>query len=387
VDINIPKAVFLKGLQFSASIAKKREFGSQCSNVIIESFGNSAILLSATDLSIHVRIKLSATVKSEGRVCVDARQINDLVKSLPDISVNMQSKQGKDLNIIAKQSNYSLPVFDPNNQPEQPGEDSVEYTEIDSTSILSLIPKVLFSISNDSSRPHLGGVYFVTESETLSLVSTDGHRLSRSKCRWKNDSIISPGVLLSKKGVLEMRRLLDGASESTEIHVGKEYICMRTNDIDLRIRLLDAQFPPYNEVIPSKSPKCFVANREELSTVLRRMSLLSQNQICGVRFDLSDGTLHLSTASTEYGEAKETIPVRYTGEDLSIGFNAKYIVDALSEIDEDLVCIGLGAELDPAVIFPSTAAARDGDSARQIGDGQIEEEFRSFECVVMPMKI
>jgi len=377
VDIRIPKAILLKGLQFAASIAKKRDFGAQCSNVIIESFGSDAVILSATDLAIHVRIKLSATVKAEGRICIDARQINDLIKSLPDIQIRLRSSQGKDLNIVANQSNYSLPVFDPNNQPERPQFDQIEYESVDSTILATLIPKVLFSISTDSSRPHLGGVYLIADEGVLSLVSTDGHRLSRTQGSWKVGPTISPGVLITKKGILEMRRLLDGAGETTGIHIDHEHVSLRTSNIDLQIRLLDAQFPPYNDVIPSASPKQFVADREELSTSLKRMSILSQNNICGVRFDLSDGSLNLSTSSTEYGEAKESLPVEYTGESLSIGFNAKYVVDALSEIDEEKVCIGLGAELDPAVIYPKIANS----------EAVKDTLSRGFECVVMPMKI
>jgi DNA polymerase-3 subunit beta len=367
MQIKINKTEFLKGLYLAQSIADRKGTMPALANVLVRSEGKDTIVCAATDLKVSVVAEIRAEVVEEGGLSLGAKHLFEIVKGLPGEEVHLKKTENNWAEIRGGKAQYRLVGMSDRDFPRLPDQQTVEFKEIDATTLGSMIDKTIFSVSSDESRRHLSGIYLEWQKGTLRMVSTDGHRLSKVENEVGEGLQIEGGVIVPRKAVVEIRRLLEGVQGTCDLGIHEGHIFVRAKDLCLSAKLVDAQFPPYQQVIPLENEKKVVVERLALLDSLRRVSIMASERNGGIRLDLGEGTVRITSDNPDLGEAQEDLDVEYRGEGLSIGFNARYFIDVLSEMESEKVVLEFSGELDPGMIHP--------------------EEGTAYVGVVMPMRL
>ncbi len=310
---------------------------------------------------------LPVQVKAEGGLSLGARPLYEIVKGLPAGPITLKRTDNDWAEITAGNARYKLVGMSDRDYPRLPDHREVTFTEVSASAVVDMIGKTLFAVSPDDSRHHLSGIYLESDGERMRMVATDGHRLCKVERELGAAPTLERGVIIPRKGVAEIRRLLESAQETADLGLTADTIFVRARDVVLSVKLVDAQFPPYDQVIPKGADKSITAPRQALLDTLKRVDVMAPERSHGVRFELSKGRLRVISDNPDLGEAREDLDVVYDREDLVIGFNARYFIDVLGEIDEEEVVVELTAELDPGLIRPASG--------------------RDYLGVVMPMRI
>lgn len=356
MKFKIKRNIFLKKLMSVQGIVEKKHTLPILANVLIES-KNNEITLIATDLEVGISTKFEADVQAEGKVTLSAKKLYEIMKELPDSMITMTLKENFWVEITCNKSVFNLVGLSSEEFPKFPK--TGEKKEIINKNMLTeMIDKTLFSISHDDTKFNLTGIYFKSELDNnknyLTLVSTDGHRLSLIKkdIGQKDIDIFTKGFILPKKGIVELKKNMENMNENIKISVNDNNFTVLDENMTLIMRMIDGEFPDYQRVIPEKGSNSALINRSELLDALKRISVLSNEKSRGVKCNLEEDSLELKSSNPELGEAKESLQIEYNGDAISIGFNAKYIIDILSEIDDDNIILNLKDNISPGRINP-----------------------------------
>jgi len=354
MKFTIDKSNFLKVLQRIQGIVEKRNTMPILANVLIEASG-SRINISATDLEVFIKDYSVANVGEEGSVTVNARKIFEIVKELPDNSIDITKGKEDKITVKAGKAKFSIMGLPSKEFPVFPSIDESNLKEIDSESLKEMIDKTSFAVSTDETRYNINGFLLEKEDDKIRMVATDGHRLAFIE---KNDLKGVPasekeGVLLPRKGVIEMRKLLDEKEGVFYLGLTEKSAIMKKDDAVISVRLLEGEFPDYKKVIPKDNDKEVLTDRSNLLHSLKRVSILSSDKIKGVKFSFAGSVLTVSSSSPDIGEATEEIDIEYGAEDIEIAFNARYFIDMLEAINEEKVSIKLKDSLSPGFITPA----------------------------------
>ncbi len=378
MELVAPKKMLLRLLQRCQGVADKKSTMPVLANVLLSGEGDR-VTVAATDLYLSVTGSLEAEVSKSGSVAVPARDVFDRVRHMPDGPVHISVGNGAATTIKAggsarRYTLHGLPGSDFPALPTPPEEAS--RMELPVAVLLHLVQRTVFSISNDETRAHLNSALFEVDKDVVRMVTTDGHRLSKME-RKVEGLDFSTTMLIPLKAVQELKKLLEEVPEDQR---GDEKIIVAQNGpnaffelggINFSVKLVDAQFPPYDAVIPAMTDRAVRTPREPLEEALKAVSLAASDRTGGVKLAVSENALRITSESPESGNGFDEVPVDYTGPEISVGFNAKYLLDVLAAIkDDDEVTLGLSGELDPAVVRPANAEG---------GDDYI--------AVVMPMRI
>ncbi|MBZ0119389.1 MAG: DNA polymerase III subunit beta, partial [Sandaracinaceae bacterium] len=346
------------------------------SNILLSTEDTSTLRLAATDLYLGVAASTEAQVKAGGAVAVSARTLFDIVKNLPDGEVQWTVGPNHAAEIRCGKVKYKIPGMPGDDFPPLPSAGRAEFVELDAEILGKLIQRTHFSMSSDDTRPHLAGALFEGDGKLVRMVTTDGHRLSKAEERLE-EGMLNFQMLVPNRGIGELRKLIEDAKgdrakgDETPVRIGIATsggnAFFRREGVQLSVKLADEQFPPYAKVIPQRQSRRVVAARGALVDSLKRISLVSSDKSGGVRFAVQEGLLRIVSENPDVGEGSEELDVDYAGDPVTIGFNARYVLDVLNALDDDEVVLELSGELDPGVIKPAT------DS--------------SFVGVVMPMRI
>lgn len=377
MELTISKKSFLRGLARTHGVADRKSSMPILSNILLSTDSTSTLRLAATDLYLGVTATAEASVSAGGSVAVAARTLFDIVKNLPEGDVKWTVGPNHAAEIRCGKVKYKIPGMPGDDFPPLPSPGRAEFVELGADAISDLIAKTHFSMSTDDTRPHLAGALFEGDGKVVRMVTTDGHRLSKAEHRM-DGSMLNFTMLVPNKGIAELRRLVEdlkaehkkGEGDAARVGVattgGNAFF--RGSDVLLSVKLADEQFPPYSKVIPQQQKRRVVVARQLLTDSLRRISLVSSDKSGGVRLAVEAGLLRIVSENPDVGEGSEELDVDYAGDPVSIGFNARYILDVLGALSEDEVALELSGELDPGVIKP-------------VGDGP------DFVGVVMPMRI
>jgi len=232
-----------------------------------------------------------------------------------------------------------------------------------------MIAKTQFAITGEDTRYFLNGAKFVLNPESLVLVATDGHRLALVEVKHSIDVAQDVGVILPKKTLLELGKLLAESDADVVFESGENHLFFKLGDRMLISRMIDGQFPAYERVIPKGNDKHIEFDRERLTSAVRRVALLSNERSRAVKFEIDKGKVEVTSSSSEFGEAREQLPVDYAGAAMTISFNAQYVLDFLNVAETDLVSLSLKDEVSQAVMKPIAADGYD------------------YTYVIMPMRI
>lgn len=351
MEFRIQKNEFLKGLRIAQSIADRKSTMPMLANVLLRLGGKSKLLVAATDLNVSISAELKSENKGDGGITVGAKALHDIINNLPGDEISIRRADNNWAEIKSGKVSYRLVGMPDRDFPKIPDQTDVEFHSVDPALLREMIDRTLFSVSNDETRFHLNGVLLESDGGTARMVSTDGHRLSKVERVLKGGPVLSAGIIIPKKGVVEIKRILDSGADTSSLAVKSPYIFVRADDMTLAVKLIESQFPPYEQVIPQKHTKEVVIDRQMLLSALKRAQLMS-SETRGVKFSVSDGGLIISSDNPDVGEVREELEAGYQGESVSIGFNPKYVIELLSQMSTDQVILELNGELDPGLLRP-----------------------------------
>jgi DNA polymerase-3 subunit beta len=382
MELTVPKKDLLKLVSRMQGVAERKSTMPVLSNVLLAIDGPSTLRIAATDMYLALVGRVTADVSRGGSVAVSAKDLLERIRMMPDGPIHFASQEGTTtIKAAGSARRYTLRGMPGDDFPPLPvPAEGAPSLALAVDVLRELIAKTHFSISSDETRAHLNSALFEWDGDVVRMVTTDGHRLSKMEVKVAGRQA-SATMLIPLKAIQELRRLCDdmaaevkdGAKEpglgaQLEITQSGSNAFFQGGGVSFAVRLVDAQFPPYSQVIPQHSDKVVRASRAQFAEALRAVSIAASERTGGVKVSLSGkGTMRITTESPESGEGFDEIPVEYDGPGITIGFNAKYFLDVLGALDEDEVQLLLGGELDPAVVKP-------------VGE-------RLFLAVVMPMRI
>jgi DNA polymerase-3 subunit beta len=383
MHVVVTKRDLLKILGRCQGVADKKSTMPVLGNVLLEVEGTDRLKLSATDLHLSVTGTVIAEVETGGSVALPARDLFERVRMMPEgkLAIATSSGAATTIRAVGSARRFTLHGMPGEEFPQLPAPDpSSQPMPIDVRALGQLIAGTYFSISTDDTRAHLNSALFEWEGERVRMVTTDGHRLSKMETlvRGREGTVT---FLIPLKGVLELKRLCDeaateakaeGGSDVTEIKIshGGPNAFFDLPGMRFSVKLVDAQFPPYQQVIPEHSEHIVRAGRAELADALKAVSVAASDRTGGIRLTLAASKMRFESESPESGQGFDEVAVDYDGPEVTVGFNARYFLDVLGAIDDADVVLGVSGELDPAVIKPATASGT-----------------TTYLAVVMPMRI
>lgn len=364
MEVQIERDVFLKGLQLIQNIVEPRQTLPILANVLLEADGES-IRATATDLEVGARVTIPGRVVASGAITLPARKLLEIVKELPSSPLGLRVQENSWVSLRCAGAGYRLVGLPAEDFPAVRAGASAGWVSIEAKVLKDMLAETSFAISHDESRYALNGVLFSIEPKEIRLVATDGHRLALARRSLDNGGQRERGIV-PKKAVHEVARVL-GAGEGVEIALAENQFVLRMPNFLLTARLIEGQFPNYEQVLPKGHPKQMILSREMITAALRRVSVLSEERTKPVKISLSPGSLKFTAQNPELGEAEESVPVEYLGEEMTVGFNCRYLLDALSPIEGDRVTVEFKDGASPGV-FKNV-------------------EGEDYVCVIMPMRI
>jgi len=359
MKLSITKAEFLRGLGRIQSIVEKRNSMPILANVLIEApeKGKDASLhLAATDLEVGLRSLHTANISESGGLTVSAKKLHEIIRELPDETIDLSATANSYLEIRCNRSRFTLAGTAAEEYPTLP-EFKPEKTVLIPASVLSeMIDRTMYAASVDETRYNLNGVYLevLEGAGAIRLVATDGHRLACVDREIDGDtSALTSGVIIPRKGLGELKRLVDeDDADEIELAFAKNSGFARKGDVTLVMRLIEGEFPNYNQVIPKNLTRHVLLSSEIFVQAVRRVSLLSSERSRTVKLELSEGQLVITSSNPDLGDAREELDIDYAGETLAIGFNAKYLLDAIQAIQSKEVRFSFQDELSPSRLTP-----------------------------------
>lgn len=368
MKFTISKTHMLVGLQRVQNVVERRTTMPILSNALLKTEPNG-LSLSATDLEVGIQSILPVEIYEQGSVTVKARSLLDIVRELPDTAIVFQTKENNRLEITANKTVFNILGLPAEDFPEVPGfnsEEAQNFVRMNGTAIISMLDKTLYASSTDEARYHLNGVYFETVElpggkRAFRMVATDAHRLAmvdNSEALFDENGwrLFKEGVIVPRKGLSELRRLLAEGKEDFLVAVKGKMLSVKRSHLFLSMRLIEGKYADYRRIIPESSPSAISLNREAFLASLKRISLMSSDKSRSVTLNLTSGMLQLSSQNPELGEAREEISIEYEGEPLKIGFNSRYLMDALSTLESEKVSLELRGKQNPGVIRSTEGA-------------------------------
>lgn len=354
MEFKAKRGDLLATLYWTQSIVERRNTMPILANVLIEcQKGN--VRITATDLEVGVRGELDGEIVREGTVTVNAKKLYEIIREVPTEQVQLKCLDNEWVEIKSGKSVFKIVGMEAREFPQFPVFESKQLLTIPAGALREMIERTLFAVSTDETRYSLNGVYMEQSGEgKVRMVATDGHRLAFEE-RVLGTLGLAKGVILPRKGLAELKKLMEsGEDEVVSIGFRENMGLVTKGKVELFMRLIDGDFPDYTKVIPTGNPSTIKLDHIQLLQALRRVSILSNERYKGVKIDFSKEKVAISANNPDLGEAVEEVEADYDGKPLSIGFNARYLIDMLAVVaGEGDILIELKDELSPSIIRKS----------------------------------
>ena len=344
MELRIKKEELLKGTGRAQAISEKRSSMQILSNLMLDASGPGLDII-ATDLEIGFRGSLEADIVTPGKVCLPAKTFHSIVRELNAEEIFLREEENQRVYIQGGRAKYHLAGLPADEYPSLPQHEEISLVKIEVDQIQEMLSKTVFSMASEEGRYNLAGVFLekLEEEGRLRMVSTDGHRLSLvdRELTGLEDLDLEKGAIIPRKGVLEMVRLLDESDEA-RFGVKGSAAVLAAGQSTLMMRLLEARYPDYRQVIPQDADGLrFTIKRLDLMEALRRMIILTSDKYRGVKISVEQDSLTIILQNPELGEARESIEAGYSGDPMEIGFNSSYLNDALKAMRSEEVTFSL----------------------------------------------
>ena len=368
MNFSIKRDVFLNGIQRNLGIVERKTTLPILNNILIKT-KHEQIRIVATDREIGLISHYDAKVITPGEITVAARKLFEMVREIEGDVIDFKVIENNWVNVTCGKMIYKIPGISADDFPEVLDIENIEPVKMKCSVLKNIIEKTFFAISNDEMRPNLNGLFFKVTEGMIDVVATDGHRLSLVNVPLESDSddnINIKGVIIPRKGVSEIRKLVDDG-DYVEVCVMDSVYVVRKQNTTLRISLIDSEYPDYKRVIPENEGVEIQLDKNQILHSLRRMSVMSTERFSGVKIEVYNQRMVLTSTNPDVGEAKDEIDVSYNGDQLEAGYNVRYLIDAMEPIDENMVSFEVRGDEGPGVI-------------RSAGN-------KDYMCIVMPVKL
>ncbi len=370
MEIVVRKNDLLRELQLFQGIVERKNTIPILANVLMDAKGEEVSFL-ATDLEVGLRSKCAATVTKPGALTLPAKKFFEIVKSLPETDIRVTEDKGG-VKIAADRFDSRMQTLPREDFPTLPESAGSPTATLPRTAMKEMVAKTQFAITGEDTRYFLNGAQFVLKPDEMNLVATDGHRLAlvtvSRNGKSKKDAEENKAIL-PKKTLGELARLMSEGDGDITYERGENHLFFQVGDRLLISRMIDGQFPAYERVIPKGNDKHIEFERDRLTAAIKRVALLSNERSRAVKIQIDKGKVDVTSSSPDLGEAKETLPVEYTGAAMQICFNAQYVLDFLAAVSTDVVSLELKDEVSQAVMKPVGADGYD------------------YTYVIMPMRV
>jgi len=307
---------------------------------------SNTLIITGSDLDLTITVTVDVGGEKDGVSVIPAKLLSDVVRSVEDGIVDLTVEE-TDLQVIAGRSEFTLRTIPSDEYPIFDEIDS-EPVNVDASMLVKALEQVTPAASSDDSRPILTGVYMVAETEGFRLVATDSYRLAVRDMPGSSLLAGQPPILVPSRALTELARLLEGNKE-VSLHLGDKEASFVVDNVKMTTRLIEGEFPDYKRLVPEDNPNKMTANRSELRDAVKRVRLLAQ-EATPIRLEMTSSGLQLIAKTQDIGEAHETVDASYVGEDLTIAFNAEYLLKGLEIAPGDDITLETRDNQKPAVL-------------------------------------
>jgi DNA polymerase-3 subunit beta len=353
----IERATLLKSLGHVQSVVERRNTIPILSNVLIEASEDGTIKLMATDLDLQVLETIEAQVDQPGATTISAHTLFDIARKLPEGSqVSLSAAEGK-MQVVAGRARFNLQTLPRDDFPVIAEGDLPTKFALPAATLRQIIDKTRFAISTEETRYYLNGIFFHVADDVLKAAATDGHRLARVTVARPDGAEGMPDVIVPRKCVQELRKLLDEIDGTVEVSLSNTKIRFDLGSAVLTSKLIDGTFPDYSRVIPTGNDKLLRIDPKSFAQGVDRVATIASEKTRAVKMTLDRDRITLSVTSPENGTAAEEVPGEYSASGFEIGFNARYLMDILAQIEGDNVEVHLADAAAPTLIRENDKAA------------------------------
>ncbi|MFT4179868.1 MAG: DNA polymerase III subunit beta [Thermomonas sp.] len=337
---SLQREVLLKPLAQVVNVVERRQTLPVLANLLVK-VRDGQLSLTGTDLEVEMVSRTGVDDAQDGETTIPARKLFEIVRALPDGSKVTVSQTGDKVTVQAGRSRFSLATLPANDFPSIDEVEAAERVSVPESAMKELIERTAFAMAQQDVRYYLNGLLFDLRDAALRCVATDGHRLALCEATLEAGTGSKRQIIIPRKGVTELQRLLEGGDRVLELELGKGHIRVKRDDVTFTSKLIDGKFPDYEAVIPIGADREVKIDREVLRAALQRASILSNEKYRGVRVEVSPGQLKISAHNPEQEEAQEEVEADTTVDQLAIGFNVNYLLDALSALRDEFVVLQL----------------------------------------------
>lgn len=366
MNFTIGKQAFQKELSLMQGVVEKKSTIPILSNLLVEA-KTGGIEIKGTDLDVSITTFCEAEVKQPGSICIPAKKLFEIVRALPEAEIELKSGENDQVTLTCERSRFKLLGVPRDNFPEIQSF-TAGALSIPADLFRSLINRTIFAITNEESRYALNGAKFELMDPCVRMVATDGHRLSfmEKKMTLSSEKL---DVLIPKKTLGELSKLSAESNDPIEFGFQENHLFFQFGKRLLISRTLSGQFPNYEMVLPKENNHRFAIESARLASAIRRVSLMADERSHSIKFDLSKDLVQISSQAAEVGEAGEQLSVEYDGPPISIGFNAQYLLDFFTVVNEGEIVVEF----------------KDGSSQVQLRPkDEVDYDYR---YIVMPMRL
>ena len=359
------REALLKPLQSVIGVVERRQTMPILANVLLVA-KDGRLAVTATDLEVELVADADVEVEAAGQVTVPGRKLLDICRALPDEAEISMVLSGEKLNVKSGRSKFSLMTLPAAEFPVVEDINAGQSIVVSQAILAMLLDKTYFSMAQQDVRYYLNGLLLETGQKYLRAVATDGHRLALCEAVLDDEKMREQQVIVPRKGVLELQRLIGGDGD-LNIELGSNHIRIQLEGIRFTSKLIDGRFPEYKRVVPEDTSNELITDRESFRGALQRTAILANEKYRGIRLIIKTDGLMLQAHNPEQEEAEEEVEISYSGDDIEIGFNVNYLLDALGAIESKEVSL----------------AVVDGDSSCLLRESGNED----CKYVVMPMRL
>jgi DNA polymerase-3 subunit beta len=339
MKLSADRETILQPLQAVIGVVERRQTMPILANVLL-SARSGKLSVTATDLEVELVASAAVTVQQPGDITIPGRKFLDICRALPEKVSLTISLDGEKVTVRAGRSRFTLSSLPAAEFPTVEEIHAQQALSMEQAELRRLLDQTHFSMAQQDVRYYLNGMLLETEGNTLRAVATDGHRLALCELALESKAKAAQQVIVPRKGVLELQRIL-GSEGTVELSIGTNHIRAQIGDIRFTSKLIDGRFPEYSRVIPAAPAHILKADREVFRHALQRTAILSNEKYRGIRLSVKSNAVTLQAHNPEQEEAEEEIEVSYKGDELDVGFNVNYLLDALAAVEGTEVELGL----------------------------------------------
>ena len=357
MELSVRQSDLLRELQLFQGIVERKNTIPILANVLLETDDNGSLQMLATDLEVGLRSRCPAEITAPGSLTIPAKKLYEIVRALPETEIRIRQGPQGAVELAAEQFDSRMQTLPREDFPTVAEPGAGPMAVLPRAALREMVAKTQFAITGEDTRYFLNGALLILDGERMTLVATDGHRLALAAASRGAEGGEAAGAeeqraILPKKTLSELSRLLSDGDGEVRCQFGENHLFFEIDGRHLISRMIEAQFPAYERVIPQGNDKRIEFERDRLMRAVKRVALLSSERSRAVRFQIDTNAVEVKSSSPEVGEAKEVLEVDYGGAALQICFNAQYVTDFLAAADTDSVGLEFRDEMSQVVMQP-----------------------------------